>query len=65
MEKVPPGQPVAVSGRLEQRPDKDAIDRAGLAENDRKALEGVDVFIRAKSVQPQQRTGPIDAPARQ
>ena len=53
-----------MSGRLEKRPDKAAIDRAGLQENNRKALEGVDMFIRASTVQPQQRTGPIDAPAR-
>jgi len=65
IENVPAGGPVAVSGTLQKRPDKDAIDRAGLDENDRKALEGADVFIRAKSVRPQQRTGPIDAPARQ
>jgi len=61
---LPAGQPVQVSGRLEKRPDKAAIDRAGLQENDRKALEGVDVFIRASTVQRQQRTGPIDAPTR-
>jgi hypothetical protein len=58
------GQPVRVSGRLEKRPDKAAIDRAGLQEDDREALEGVDVFIRASAVTPQQRTGPADAPTR-
>jgi hypothetical protein len=59
------GQPVQVRGRLEKRPDKNAIDRAGLHEDDRKALEAVDVFIRATAIEPQQRTGPVDAPTRQ
>ena len=59
------GQPVEVRGRIEKRPDKDAIDRAGLHEQDRKALESVDVFIRATAVEVQQRTGPLDAPTRQ
>jgi hypothetical protein len=63
--RIPAGQPVSVSGSLEKRPDKQAIDRAGLQEDDRKALEGVDVFIRASAVQPQQRSGPLDAPTRQ
>ena len=62
---LPAGQPVQVSGRLEKRPDKEAIDRAGLQEDDRKALEGVDVFIRATAIEVQQRTGPVDAPTRQ
>ena len=51
--KLEAGTPVRVSGRLENRPDKEAIDRAGLHDEDRKALEGVEVFIRASSVQPQ------------
>ena len=59
------GQPVQVTGRLEKRPDTAAIDRAGLHEDDREALEGVDVFIRATAIEPQQRTGPTDAPTRQ
>jgi hypothetical protein len=59
------GQPVQVRGRIEKRPDKAAIDRAGLQEDDRKALEGVDVFIRATAIEVQQRTGPVDAPTRQ
>jgi hypothetical protein len=63
--RIPSGQPVRVSGTLEKRPDKAAIDRAGLQENDRKALEGVEVFIRAAAVEPQPRTGPTDAPTRQ
>ena len=63
--RVPSGQPVRVSGTLEKRPDKAAIDRAGLQEDDRKALEGVEVFIRASAVQPQPRTGPNDAPTGQ
>jgi len=46
------GEQVRLSGRLEKRPDKAAIDRAGLHENDRKALEGVDAFIRASAVRP-------------
>jgi hypothetical protein len=46
------GDQVGLSGRLEKRPDKAAIDRAGLHENDRKALEGVDVFIRASAMRP-------------
>ena len=54
-----------MSGRLEKRPDKDTIDRAGLHEDDRKALEGVDVFIRATAIEARQRTGPTDAPTRQ
>ena len=62
---LPAGQPVQVSGRLEKRPDKDAIDRAGLHEDDRKALEGVEVFIRATAIEPRQPTGPTDAPTRQ
>jgi len=62
---LPAGQPVQVSGRLEKRPEKDAIDRAGLHEDDRKALEGVDVFIRATAIEVEQRTGPTDAPTRQ
>jgi hypothetical protein len=63
--EITPGQPVSVNGTLEKRPERADIERAGLHENDRKALEGVDVFIRAASVQPQQRTGPVDAPTRQ
>ena len=63
--RIQEGQPVRVSGSLEKRPDKDAIDRAGLHENDRRALEGVKVFIRASSVEPQQVTGPVDAPSPQ
>jgi hypothetical protein len=63
--RMPAGQVVRVSGSLEKRPDKAAVDRAGLQEDDRKALEGVDIFIRATAVTPQQRTAPIDAPARQ
>jgi hypothetical protein len=59
------GQAVQVSGRLEKRPDKAAIDRAGLHEDDRKALEGVDVFIRATGIQAKGPTGPVDAPTRQ
>lgn len=58
------GRPVSVSGRLEKRPAGEEIDRAGLQENDRQALEGVDVFIRASAVRPQPRTGPLDAPSR-
>jgi hypothetical protein len=45
------GEQVRVSGQLERQPDKAAIDRAGLHENDREALEGVDVFIRASTVE--------------
>ena len=55
------GEQVRVSGQLERRPDKAAIDRAGLHENDREALEGVDVFIRASTVE---RAGPA-IPTRQ
>jgi hypothetical protein len=62
---VPAGQAVQVNGRLEKRPDKAAIDRAGLHEDDRKALEDVDVFIRATSIEVKGRTGPTDAPIRQ
>ena len=39
------------SGQLERRPDTAAIDRAGLHQDDREALEGVDVFIRASTVE--------------
>ncbi len=59
------GQAVQVRGRLEKRPDKAAIDRAGLHEDDRKALEGVDVFIRATGIEAKEATGPADAPTRQ
>jgi len=62
---VPAGQAVQVNGRLEKRPDKAAIDRAGLHEDDRKALEDVDVFIRATGIEVKGRTGPTDAPTRQ
>ena len=63
--KLEAGKPVRVTGRLENRPDKEAIDRAGLHDEDRKALEGVEIFIRASSVQPQPPAGPLSAPARQ
>ena len=49
--EVKAGEQVRVSGQLERRPDKDAIDRAGLHEDDREALEGVEVFIRASTVE--------------
>jgi hypothetical protein len=62
--QIASGQPVRVSGQLERRPDEAAIDRAGLHEDDRRALEGVDVFIRASAVQRTPDTGPTDAPAR-
>jgi hypothetical protein len=59
------GQAVQVRGRLEKRPERAAIDRAGLHEDDRKALEGVDVFIRATGIEAKAATGPVDAPTRQ
>ncbi|HEX2310216.1 MAG TPA: hypothetical protein VHH91_05815 [Vicinamibacterales bacterium] len=49
--EVKGGEQVRVSGQLERRPDKDAIDRAGLHDDDREALEGVEVFIRASTVE--------------
>ena len=49
--EVKAGEQVRVSGQLERRPDTAAIDRAGLHEDDRTALEGVDVFIRASTVE--------------
>jgi hypothetical protein len=49
--EVKAGEQVRVSGQLERRPDRNSIDRAGLHEDDREALEGVDVFIRASTVE--------------
>jgi hypothetical protein len=51
-DQLTPGEHVRVGGRLERRPDQNAIDRAGLHEKDREALEGVDVFIRASAIEP-------------
>jgi len=62
--RIETGQPVSVTGTLERRPDKATIDRAGLQEGDREALEGVDVFIRASAVERRQDAGPLSAPTR-
>ena len=56
------GQIVAISGTLERADE--ALGRGGLDEEDREALDGEDVIIRATRIERQERAIPADEPRR-
>jgi hypothetical protein len=55
--KPSPGQVVRLSGTLEAAPPADQLARAGLSADDREAVDGEDVIIRARRVELQENVG--------
>jgi hypothetical protein len=50
IQAIRPGKAVSIAGRIERKPSAEQIDRLGLKDEDRRALEGEDVYIRATEV---------------
>ena len=48
---VQTGKAITLEGRIERKPSPDQLDRLGLSEKDRDALEDEDVYIRATRIQ--------------
>jgi hypothetical protein len=60
--KLSPGQVVRLSGTLEAPPPADQLAGAGLSEDDREAIDGEDVIIRATRVEWQEAVGANQSP---